>query len=486
MSTFRRSLVITFFSSTGANIAQFFVSLLLARILSPSEIGVFSITVVFVNIAHIFRDFGVNTYLQREPDLTPEKIRAAIGVLLTASWSIAALLFILSGWIAVWFHEPAIGPVMKVLAIGFVFIPFGSVTHSMLVRNFQADKEAIVVVIGTSAYAATCLGLAWLGFGTMSLAWANLVNIVVCALAFAPLRPKGVPWLPSFRQWGGIVHFGVGSLVTNCVAAVNNSIPDLLLGKLGGARQVGLFSRAGSTVGIFYYVAGATVNYGALSYVSQAHSRGESLTPLLNRAAALITGVGWPILGVTVVLGRVLVTALYGPKWNDCVEAIPALAAAAGLGLMFNYIPTALTALGRPYLSAFPVLMSLLARIAIGVAIFDGTLRTFSYAILVATLAAMPVFAWQQKRYLGYHLKDMLRTVAPSAVVALTCMATAIGVEFLTPGHFSAITRIVIAALPITLTWYFTLQLTKHPLFEEVNRLAGGFKHQVFKLAART
>ena len=78
MANLRRSLFITFCSSTGATVLKFVVSVLLARILSPSEIGVFSMTVVFVNFAHVFRDFGVNQYIQRENDLTPEKLQLSL------------------------------------------------------------------------------------------------------------------------------------------------------------------------------------------------------------------------------------------------------------------------------------------------------------------------------------------------------------------------------------------------------------------------
>ena len=83
MVNIRRSLFITFFSSTGLTVIQFSVNLFLARLLSPAEIGVYSMTIVLINIAHIFQDFGVGSYLQREKDLTPEKLRAASGVIFT-------------------------------------------------------------------------------------------------------------------------------------------------------------------------------------------------------------------------------------------------------------------------------------------------------------------------------------------------------------------------------------------------------------------
>ncbi|MET0961390.1 MAG: oligosaccharide flippase family protein, partial [Noviherbaspirillum sp.] len=260
--------MINFFSSTGATIVQFIVSIMLARMLSPGEIGVFSMTIVLVNIAHIFRDFGVGAYVQRERELTPEKMRAAIGVMFTTSWFIAAALFLSTDAISVWFKEPAMAPVMKVLAIGFLFIPFGSISNALLTREFAAGKQAIVNVVGTTTFAVTCLGLAYLGFGTMSMAWANLANILACAIAYVPLRPKNLPWMPSFRNWRKVIHFGVGTLLSNCLASINNAAADILLGKLGNATLVGLFSRASSTVSIFSYIAGSTVNYGSMSYIS--------------------------------------------------------------------------------------------------------------------------------------------------------------------------------------------------------------------------
>lgn len=267
MASLRRSLLINFFSSTGGTLVQFVVSLILAQLLSPSEIGVYSMTIVFVIIAHIFRDFGVGTYLQREPNLATEKLRAATGVLFTTSWLIAAAMYAGSDWFGAWFNEPQMIPVMKVLAIGFLFIPFGTITHSLLTREFEAGKQAWVMVAGTTASAVTCISLAATGFGTMSMPWANLANIIACCLAYIPLRPKNLPWLPSFKHWRDVIHFGVGALLWNCLTSVNTAIPDIVLGKLGNATLVGLFSRANSTVTIFFNIADSTANYGSVSYI---------------------------------------------------------------------------------------------------------------------------------------------------------------------------------------------------------------------------
>jgi O-antigen/teichoic acid export membrane protein len=401
MADLRRSIVINFFSTSGAKILQFVVSILLARILSPSEIGIYSMTIVFVNFAQVFRDFGVSNYLQREKDLTPDKVRSATGVVFSTSWLIAAILYGASGWLGVWFKEPGIIPVMRVLAIGFVFIPFGTVTGALLARSFAAEKQAIVHAAGTIAFCASTLILGNLGYGAMSMAYGNLVNILVCGIAYIPLRPKGMPWLPGLRHWRSVAHFGVGSLVSNCLVALNNSLPDIMLGKLGTASHVGLFSRANSTVSIFSYVAGSTMNYGAVPYMAQTYHKGESLAPILARSTLLLTGVGWTALALTAVLGQDIVLALYGAKWLGCVPAIVPLALAAAVAMAFNYTPMAVTAIGRPYLSSFPVLVTLLTRIGFGVLLFNGNLNGFAWALFLATVASAPVTAHQQSRYFG-------------------------------------------------------------------------------------
>jgi O-antigen/teichoic acid export membrane protein len=482
MANLRRSLVINFFSSSGAALLQFVVSILLARMLSPSEIGVFSMTVVFVNIAHMFRDFGVASYVQREPDLTVEKMRSAIGVMFTTSWSIALLLFLISSWLGAWLREPGIVPVMRVLALGFVVVPFGSITHSVLLRELAADKQAVVTAAGTISYCVSCLSLAALGCGTMSLAWANLINICTCALMYIPFRPKGMPWLPSFRHWRSVVNFGVGTLLTNCVEAVNGSIPDLLLGKLGSARYVGLYSRANSTVSIFSYAAGTTITYGALSYLSQAHHRGESLAPVLRRATALLTGIGWPAFALTALFGKDLVLALYGVKWLDCVPAIAPLTVAAGITILFQYAPAALSAIGMPYMGAVPQFVSGVARVLFGYLLFDGSLVMFAWAVSLATLVGAPVLVYQQRRYVGFGLRALFGGVAASAAVALICLGAGEVLSLLLPASLPPLLRLLMVTPPLCLVWYAALRLTRHELLDEVHRLASGARTRAARL----
>jgi O-antigen/teichoic acid export membrane protein len=476
MTKLRRSLVINFLASSGAAILQFITSIFLARLLTPSEIGVYSMAMVFVGIAHMFRDFGVPSYLQRENDLTPEKIRSAIGVMFASTWSMATLLYLAAGSIGDWFHEPATVPIIKLLAVGFLLIPFGAVTHAMLVRDFAADKQAVVSSASTVSYCVSCVGLAAFGFGTLSIAWANLISNTVTALLYIPYRPPGMPWLPSFRHWKGIANFGMATLVTNTLNALSNSLPDVLLGKLASARAVGLFSRANSTVALFTYVAGSTIGYGAVAYMSQAHHRGESLGPMLGRTTALLTGVAWPAYALTAVLGYDIVFTLYGEKWVHCVPAILPLTIAAAVSILFQYAPAASAAIGRPFLSAIPAAITLATRILFAFVLFNGDLANYAWSITAATVVTAPVIITQQFRYFGFGIREMVVSLRSSMAVTVITVLGCVGLVLLLPASMTPMMRLLALMLPLAAIWYGALRLTRHPLLPEVHHLAAGVR----------
>ncbi len=470
MASFRRSLALNFASSSGATAIQFLVSLAIARILSPAEIGIYSIAVVLVNIAHVFRDFGVSTYLQREDDLTEDKVRSAIGFAYAVAWAIALVLLVGSGWAARYFGYSEIRPVMQILAVTFLLIPFSSVALALLLREYDARKIALGTFWGTLAHTLTSLSLALNGCGAASLAWANLANVAATGLCYLWLRPTGMAYLPSTGNLHSIVRFGSGALFANLVKSVNDALPDLVLGKLGTARQVGLVSRANSTVHLFLYIAGSAMTFGSQTYLAKAHHAGEPLEPILHRAIALVTAIGWPMLAVTAVAAEEVIVGLYGTAWMAAAPAVLPLALMTAIELVFHYKVAAFNAIGRPYLASIPLAVTALARVLFAVLLFSGSIVSFGWALMLATLVTAPVWLVLQDKYLGCGLAALVRQLAPSALLALVCGILAqlsLGLADVS-GIASPFLRLAILAVPVGLAWLGLLQALSHPLYAEL------------------
>lgn len=464
----RRSVFITFFSSNAATAIQFGVTLILSRLLTPSEVGIFSITVVFVGIVAVFRDFGVSSYLQREKELSPEKIRAALGLLLTTSWSLAVLIYLSSGLLADFYGQPGIQEVLHVLTISFVLVPFASFFYALLARNLEAGKQAIVNGVSTIAYAVSCITLAWLGFSYMSLAWANVVNIAVTIVCYLFLRPKDVPCRPSLSGWGPPARFGGGAILGNLIDRIHGAVPDLVLGKLSGPHDVGLYSRANGLVGIFAQIASPTINYNAVPYIAKNFHNNEPLAPILAKATSYLTAVSWPFFIVTLLFPVEIIRVLYGEQWIAAAPIAVFICIQAMVRTGYSLTAPALMAIGRPYLSSMSSGFGLLVRITAIYLLAAHDAYTFAMAICVADILSvvLPIYLMSSK--LGYSFRMAMDAHWASFKLNAAVFAVAAGIKLVLPSPLPAVATLGIASAGVIACWLYCLVRFRHPMRDEL------------------
>ncbi|HEY4079255.1 MAG TPA: oligosaccharide flippase family protein [Burkholderiaceae bacterium] len=459
---FRAAFLINLASSAGAGAVNFVVAILLARLLSPHEMGLFALASVIANVAQVFRDVGVTAYLQREDDLSAEKIRAAYGLLCCSCLAVAIVLF------AIGFVLGEVGPVLQVLALGTAILPFSIVQAALKQREFAAARIAYISRVGTVAFAVSSVSLALAGFGAMSLAWAQLITMGVTSLAYVPLRPEGWRWRPSFGRWAGLLRFGLGSLAGSALNALNNALPQLLLGKLGSPADVGLLGRANASANLFAALTGDAINFGALTQLARAHHDRAALAERVNHVTALLTGMAWPALMVIALLGHEITALLFGPRWLDSVPAIAPLALLAALAALFNFQAAALTASGRPGVAGLPVMVTALARVLLVLLCFGNGVAAFAGLLVLAALVAAPVQLHLHQRYLGGSLGALWHSQAPSLLVTLACGVMVLALKQALPRE-TPVPWLLAWTLPAALiAWYAAVRLSGHPWAAEL------------------
>ena len=471
MSSVRQKVALQFAVSTLALVANFVLTIALARLLSPQDIGIFSMSAVLMAVAHVFRDFGVSAYIKREKELTSEKLRNALGVLLITSLSMAAAMYLSAPLWAEFFREPQVIQVVQVLALGFFFIPFGAIPMAILNREMAVEKSARVTAVTTVVYFGTSIGLALAGFGPMTMAWANLVNIIVTGAMARWMLARPLPWLPSFRLSRGIVHFGLGNLLTTLLKAADNALPDVLLGRWMTPAAVGLFSRANSTVSMVGTALLPTVNYFALPYMAKVHHSDGPVASEYLRSTSLINSLILPALAAIAVLAHDIVSFLYGSAWLEAAPAIPWLCLAYAFSSLFTLSVPALTGIGKPYAAIGPNALIVVTKVACAAWLMDGTLSTFALAMALGQLLSVPYQLWVHQHYLSLPwtswAKSTLPLVAQTALVGGVCL----GIRGALPediAPWAAIVATGLGALAAFLTGCFAFSL---PLAAELKRL---------------
>jgi O-antigen/teichoic acid export membrane protein len=366
--------------------------------------------------------------------------------------------------------------VVKILSVGFIFIPFGSIPEALLVRGYEVVQLAKVAAITIVFYFSITLLLAVSGYSYTTMAWANLANIVVSGAAYRFFSLKPMPWMPSFKNWGEIAKFGFGSILTSLLKVLDSSLPDIFLGRVAGAASVGLYSRANATVNLVSIGVTPTINFFALPYLSGVHHRRLGIDAEFLRVSSIINSLLLPPLVWIGIMAPEIVQFLFGDQWLESVAVIPWICASVAVSTLFTLTIPALQGIGRPYIFALPLSLTVGIKFLAVLYLYSGTLVSFSQGILLGQLVVIPLYIYINWRYLGVDIRRWFLDVIFQLGIILLCglsvwyLASTVLIEAL------VLAKMIMSALVFGFVYLLILAFTNLPIKLEMVNLFRAIK----------
>ncbi len=474
MKSVRRSIALSFLQNYTALAISFVSSIIIARILTPHDIGIFSIGVGFVGIAHMLRDFGVGQYVIQQKKLADADIQAAFGLTLIIAWVLALVIFLVAGPVAQLYDAPQIRNVMWVLSVNFLLIPFGSVTMAVLRRHMEFGSLYWIRTSSAFAHAGVAVSCAWLGYGYLSLAFASTGGIIVTVLACALARPAGMPWRPGFKNLKRVLHFGSYVTGGRLAGELGNVLPELAIGKAIDIAAVGIFGRAMGLVELFNRAfIDAIWNVMLPHFATAVHGKGDVKDSFIT-SVKLTTAIAWPFFTVIGLLAFPIVRVLYGDQWDASVPLVRILCFSGAAGTMFIGYSQLVTALGYPKkLAQVEVLGTVVKTALILTTVFFG-LMWLAVGLILWRLIMNYVLFRSLARLVALRAPETFQAVAKSAVLS---MATALGPVFaLLTVDYSVLITLAVGLPLAVLGWLAALFALKHELAGELSRIIAGLR----------
>lgn len=377
----RRSLGISALSEAFSFLLSLLSVVVVSRILTPDEIGIFSVAVSIIGFAHILREFGAGQYLVQLPKIARTHLRAAFTVMLMISWTMAALLFAVRRPVAAFYAHDGLAHVLALLAINFLLLPLGSHILSVLKREMKFGKVAIVNITGTSIQVLVTISTALAGESYLSMAWGSIAGNVSNVLMLSYMRPEYAFLLPTRRGLRDVLGFGSKSSVTSIVGELGASGPDLIFGRTLGFDAVAYFSRAMSLNNMVYLKFTAVIRQVYFPAFAKGVREGHNVATLYYQSMALIVGVAAPLIVVMAIVADVIILVLFGPQWQRSANLAVVLCA-------FELIRT-------------PVILAAPSLTACG---HIGTVMRAHILIQGAVLLLLSLSIWFKLEYVAYSL----------------------------------------------------------------------------------
>jgi len=290
-----------------------------------------------IGLIVIFRELGTTAAIIQRKQLSQEFLSSifwanlGLGVI-TFGFAVAT-----SPLVALFFRQSRIGPIVQLLAVGFIVSALSSVPSALLNREMDFRK-VMTVEVGAAAFTtAVAVAMALRGAGVWSLVVSSLAGTCVTTIFLwwlCPWRPK---WLLSWTELRSIASFSLNLSGFNLVNYFSRNADNTIVGRYLGAYQLG-----------FYQLAYNVMLY-AVQNISQVMSRvlfpvfakvqddNERFGKAYTKAVSTIAVVTFPMMAGVMAVAEPFVGAVLGEKWRPVAALLIIL---APVGLMQSVITT--------------------------------------------------------------------------------------------------------------------------------------------------
>ncbi|MEW6293381.1 MAG: lipopolysaccharide biosynthesis protein [Pseudomonadota bacterium] len=474
MTTVRRSLAYSAADSYVSAAVYLASTVVISRLLSPEQIGVYAVAAAFAAFAATFRDFGVAEYLIQEKDLARDKIRAALTVNIAVSWLMGLLMLAGSQPAADFYGTPGIAEVMQLLAINFALIPFGAVTMAYFRRQLDFRPIFFVGFAGNLTHLAVAIYCAFNGFGYMSLAWASLANTFIVVAGSMLLRPADFPIWPGLKAVREVFRFGKHASGIYIVGQLGKSAPDVVIGRALDMASVAFFSRANGLIEIFHKTVLRAIYPVCLPYFAHSRRHNQGIACGYLKATGFLTAIGWPFFAFMAIIAPDAVRLIYGHQWTASVPLARILCLVAFFEIVHYLATEALIAAGRVALSNLLQFMLQSLRVVGLLAVIPFGLPGACWGLVLAAGSGLLLAQVMLKHAIDLQWSDIIKECLPNlAITAATSLST--GLTYYLFGLVSVdeyLFRLMVGCLVFCLIWLLAVRKLAPSLWQEINTLA--------------
>ncbi|PLX63039.1 lipopolysaccharide biosynthesis protein [Sedimenticola selenatireducens] len=470
MASIRNSLIWSLGEKNLGQIIRLISAMILARLLTPREIGIYSLCAALLAVASIFRDFGVSEYIIQEKNLTREKLSGAYALTTLTAWLMAAGLFFSRDLFANFYNEPALIAVLNILCINFVIFPLASPGFALLNREMQFRNIFVVQFSSTIVHALTAVTLAFMGFSYMSLAWASLTGIAFQTLLIMIYRPRDSLIFPNPLQIPHVWRFGVMFSSSRAIDTLNTNVHEFVIGRRFGMEALGIFSLALGLINLFWNnVTAAVTRVASPAFASTYRNSEEQLIILYRKAVAVFTVIAWPFFSFVALESERIIYLLFGDQWLAAAPLASILAISALISAVFSLAPNALIAMGHVKRRLqISLLIAPVHIIGIGIAsLFDTW--TVAAVWIISWSVALMLYNYHLSATLRFTYIDLIKSTLGSFKVTLITISTLIlATQLLEMAALHDLLILPLQAGTVALAWFLSVRLLKHPVQEEI------------------
>jgi teichuronic acid exporter len=409
----------TFIHQFSVQGVTFFVSLLLARLILPSEFGLIAMISVFISIGNTLINSGMSQSLLRTNLPTDEEYSTIFYFNVLISILVYIILFTLSNSIALFFNQEKLKLIIRVYCLSFIINAFSSIQIIRLTLNFDFKSQARISIPSVILSSLLGLFLAYKGFGVWSLIWSTLTQSFIQNLQYWLISK----WRPVvvFNKKIIIKHwkFGYKLLISGIIDNIFTNAYSISIGKFFTPAQVGFYQRADSLKHFPVSSISSIIDKVTFPLLSSIQEDDVRLKIIYRKIMQVVIFLISPLLIFSAVLANPIIKILFTEKWLPSVPYFQILCFSGILYPIHVYNLSILNIKGRSDLFLkLEVVKTIAIIIFISVSLYWG-IYGLLFSTIFSSIFSLFVNCHYTKRLINYSFIQQISDLYPSLILSI-------------------------------------------------------------------
>uniref|UniRef100_A0AB33J5A7 Lipopolysaccharide biosynthesis protein n=1 Tax=Prevotella sp. GTC17254 TaxID=3236794 RepID=A0AB33J5A7_9BACT len=459
-------------NSGSTQLLNVVIGVCLARLLDLSDYGIVGMLTIFTAIAGNLQDSGFSTALINLPKIRHRDYNAVFWFGVSVSTILYVILFFCAPLIADFFHQPSLIPLSRFVFLSFVLASLGIPHSAYMIRNFMNKEKALMGFVALLVSGGVGILLAFRGYGYWSLAWQQLLFILVLDIG----RLYYTRWLPTFEFDFAPIRsmFGFSNkiLITTVISTISNNFLTFIFGHLFTSKTVGSFTQAYKWDMMGYSLISNTVAQVAQPVFAQVGGDNARLKGVFRKMVRFTAFLSFPLMFGLCIVSKEFIVVAIGAKW---MASVPLLQILCVSGAFFPFY-TLYQNLAISHSRSDILMWCNVGQIALQlVLVFISApygIQTMVVVYSLFNIVWLGVWQYVAKRLVGITLLDMFRDVVPFLLASLAIM----GLTYVVTLPIHSLLPLLIVRILLAAGLYFAVMKVAHVAILEESLAYLGFK----------
>lgn len=417
----------------AAQLVTLVVTVILARVLDPSDYGIISIVTIMITLANVLVSDGFGSALIQKKDADALDFSSVLYFNLAFSIVLYLILFACAPFITEFYGAgyELLTPVIRVLGLRIILCGVNSVQQAYVSKKMMFQKFFWTTLSGTIVSAVVGIGMAYAGFGVWALVAQYLTNTTVSTIALMLLLKKKPLLAISFSRLKQLLNYGSKILGASLLFNGYQELRALIIGKVYSSADLAYYDRGRQFPTLV--VANINTSIGTVLFPKMSKEQddiGRVRTSTRN-AIRFSSYVMSPLLLGLAAVAEPFVQVVLTDKWLPCVPLLQLFCIVYLFQPMHTANTQAIKAIGRSdiYLKLEIIKKAIELVVLLCVMWISVDAIVASMAVLNTLFAFLDVYP--NRKLLSYSFKEQIKDIGPSILMSLFMAACVYCLSFL-------------------------------------------------------